>query len=361
MGQVPNRASSARWVLVLLAAGVAAPSIVCSAVAGDDLAARRSHIERLQPADQQELLRKQERFGELPLEEQDRLRALQAALDADANAEKLQQVLLRYHEWLKTLTPSQRAELALLQPKERVQQIKRIQRQQQAAREHAHRVELLSNQDMQTIVQWTEDLAWKLRDRLLANMPEPQRRTFDMGNEQRQRRILLYRALSIERGRRPKNGAPLFAIEQPDIDRLTAELSQPARQELAQAGALPAQRRVVIGWIGTAVHRLEPGRAARKLGPLAGEDLAQFLQNDVPLPQRERLLKMPREQMLEELRDMYFERGRGDIGLPVGPRPPWLDGKPPDRSKGEVRGKGGRSQDPINRPPESPSETPHRP
>jgi hypothetical protein len=330
-------------------------------VAGDDLAARRSQIERLQPAEQQELLRKQERFSELPLEEQDRLRSLQAALDADANAEKLQQVLLRYHEWLKTLTPSQRSELALLQPKERVQQIKRIQRQQQAAREQARRVELLSNQDMRTVVRWTEDLAWELRDRLLANMPEPQRRNFDKGNEQRQRRILLYRALSLERGRRPRSGAPLLAIDQPDIDRLAAELSEPARQELAQAGGLPAQRRVVTGWIGTAVHRLEPGHAGRKLGPLAGEDLVQFLQKDVPLPQRERLLNMPREQMLEELRGMYFERGRGDTGYPGGPRPPWLDGKPSDRSKGDGRGKSGRAQDSNTGPPEIPSQAPDRP
>lgn len=338
--------------IALVAAGILA--VATAARADDSLAARRLQIERLQPAEQQDLLRKQERFAELPLEEQDRLRALQEALDADKNAEKLHQVLVRYHEWLKTLTPTQRAELADLPPKERVQAIGRIQRQQHAAREQAHRAELLSSQDVRAIVGWAEDVAWKRRDRVLEKMPEKQRKNFEKANEQRQRRMLLYTILALERPRRSGGGGALLAVGPGEIERLAAKLSEPARQELTQATAGPAQRKIISGWVGTALHRTEPWHATRKLGPLAGDDLVEFWQSDVPLSQRERLLKMPREQMLEELRGMYFKRGHGDLGLPGGSNPPRLDGRSSDRPKGGHRGKGGHPQEPATPPPSKP-------
>ncbi len=323
-----------RRVALLGACFVCAP-----AAGGDDLATRREQVERMPPAEQQDLLRKQERFAELPSEEQERLRTLQAALDADPHHDELQQVLFRYHEWLKTLTPTQRSELADLPPQERVQQIKKIQRQQHMAREQAHLNEVLSKKDLTAIVQWVEDLAWQRRERLLTGMSESQRKGFDGTDEHRQRRILLYRALASERARRSKGGASLLGVEPADIEKLASELSPPARQELTEASGLPAQRKLLHGWVNVAVHRLDPSHAGRRLGPLAGEDLAQFLQHDVPEPQRERLLKMPREQMLEELRTMYYSRPRGEFGPPLSDPAPWLE-RHPERLKGEFRGKG---------------------
>ncbi len=331
------------WVALLGACFVCAP-----AAGGDDLATRREQVERMPPAEQQDLLRKQERFAELPLEEQERLRTLQAALDSDSHHEKLLQVLSRYHEWLKTLTPTQRSELADLPPQERVQQIKKIQRQRQMAREQAHLNEVLSKKDLTAIVQWVEDLAWQRRERLLSGMSESQRKGFDGTDEHRQRRILLYRALASERVRRSKGGASLLGVEPADIEKLAGELSPPARQELTEASGLPAQRKLLHGWVNVAVHRLDPSHAGRRLGPLAGEDLARFLQHDVPEPQRERLLKMPREQMLEELRTMYYSRPRGEFGPPLSDPTPWLD-RHPERLKGEFRGKG-RPHDPQAEP-----------
>ncbi len=361
--QLRTRRSASRYFLsALLAGGVLAASGGRVAPAADDLAARRAEIAGMQPAEQQELLRKQERFASLSVEEQDRLRALQAAIDADPNGKRLHELLVSYHEWLKTLSPSQREELSELPPKERVQLIKRIQRQQHAGQEKARAAQLLSKQDMREILRWTEDFAWKNRDRLLEHMPEKQRKNFDKSDLSGQRRMLLFRALAAERARRSGGGPAAFTIEPADIDQLTAKLSEPARQELAQAGDLPAQRRLVGGWIGMAAHRLEPWRAGRRLGPLASEDLVQFLQNEVPIAERDRLLKMPREQMLEELRGMYFQRGRGEGDpLPGGPGFPRFDGKSPDRWKGGPRGKPARPLEPSEAPPQNQSEPPAQP
>ena len=52
------------------------------------------------------------------------------------------------------------------------------------------------------------------------------------------------------------------------------------------------------GWIGTSMHAAILARDRGGYGPLIGEDLSQFLQNDVPPTERERLLKMPRDEML---------------------------------------------------------------
>jgi hypothetical protein len=316
------------------------------AACGDDaLEARRAQISALPPAEQQELLRRQERFSALSVEEQDRLRALQAAIDADPNADRLRQVLARYHEWLKTLTPSQRAKLADLAPKERVSEIKKIQEQQETARDRSHRADLLSWVDMREVLRWTEDFVWVHRQDLLADMSQEQRQRFEKRDRQRQRRELLFRA--FERARRERSGGPFEVLKQADMDRLVAKLSDPARQAMAGASTLAAQRKILGTWIGTSMHRLEPWNPGRKQNPMGAEELLQYLQNEVPPTDRQRLLKMPREKMLEELRGMYFERGRGEAGS-GGTRPPWFDG----RSKGGPRGQG-RSRQAAETPAES--------
>ncbi len=308
-----------------------------SARADDRLDARRAQIAGLQPAEQEELLRKQERFAALPADEQQRLRAFQAALDADKDAGRLEQVLGRYHEWLKTLTPSQRAKLAELLPAERVAEIKRIQQQQNAARERVHRADLLTWMDMKEVLSWTEDFVWSRRKDLLADMSKEQRQRFDKWERQKQRRALLLRA--FERSRREGPGA-LDALDQADIDRLTDKLSEKPKQALDGAASLADKRKIVGSWIGTSMHRLDPWPSSRKQGSLVVEDLLQYLQNEVPPTDRERLLKMPRDKMLEELRGMYFERSR--YGGPGGP--PRFDGRPGDRSKGSHRGRGPASK-----------------
>lgn len=302
--------------------------------ASDDLAARRLEIEKMTPAEQQDLLRRQERFATLPTEEQRRLRELQTALDADPHAKQLQQVLKQYHEWLKTLSSSQRAELADLGPADRVAQIKQIMQQQEAARQQFRRAELLSPKDAQEIVRWIEDILWAHRERLVAQMSPQRREAFEHFELPRQRRALLY--FAYQQARRTGSGGALNVVQQSDIDRLAEELSPGAKEALNQAQGLPAERRIVGGWIGPALHRLETQQAVRKVAPWVDDEIVRFFQNELKRPERERLLKMPREQMVAELRKMYFERERPDVDMPTGPGPParFRDMQSGDRFKG---------------------------
>ncbi len=294
------------------------------AASSDELAARRRQIAGMQPAEQQELLRKFERFEALPAEEQARLRALQLAIDGDPRSKQLHEVLDRYHEWLKTLTPAERADLADLPPEERVERVKRIQQRQQAARERAHQAELLTRVDVREIIRWAEDLAWKRREQITAHMPEKQRKYFEKNSPDRQKQMLL-RMLVFERSRRGPSAHPLVLVEQGDVERLTKKLSAPAKEELVAAGDLSAQRKKLAGWVGTAMH-LEAWQGLRRFGPGMSDDLAHFLQHDVPLDKRERLLKMQPDELRDEVRRMYFQRERGS-------RPDWPNGQTPDRAK----------------------------
>lgn len=273
---------------------------------GEDLDARRAKIAQLEPSEQQELFRKYERFRAMPPEEQQRLRALQAEISADPHAGHLQQVLERYHEWLKTITPSQRATLAELPPQDRIKQIERIRLRQKADEQ----LELLSRHDRRDIMSWVYALMKHHRDEVLAGMSPEERARFDEADSSAQRRWLIYRTFRAGTKSKPKS-----RVAQQDIDRLAEKLSESARAELAKATTLEAKRHVVGMWVYATLHRSDSWRRGRHVNPLVGEELLQFLQNDVAPARREELLKMPREEMLRELRRMYFEHGRGAAGV----------------------------------------------
>ena len=321
----------------------------------EELAARRADVAKMDPNEQQELLRRYERFKALPAQEQERLRALDSQIASDEHSQRLHQILEQYHEWLKTLTPTQRAELAELSPTERVKAIKRIQRDQS--------LQILSRRDTVEIMRWIDGIVAKHRQELIASMrPEHRERFEKQQDPARQRHVLMYMAFG---GRRDKDSRS--RISQEDLDRLAGKLSEAARAELAKASTLEAKRDVVGGWIAATTRRSEARAPRRRMNSLVVEELLQFLQNEVPPDQQARLLKLEREEMLKELGRMYFERGHGDRRFPGGPPnfDPGFEGNF-ERGRGN-RGRGdGRPRGDVNKkqatapekPEPAPDETP---
>jgi hypothetical protein len=259
---------------------------------------------------QQNLLRKYEQFQALPADKQQRLRDLEAQIAGDPHGDRLREVLKRYHEWLKTITSSQRAELAELSPERRVEKIEQIQRQQRVTQ----RLESLTPGDSREIWRWIHDLVKKHHDDVIASMSTNDRRRFESQDESSQRRWLIYRTLGGWRNTETR-------VTQDDIDRLAKELSESARAALAAETTPETQRRLVGMWIFGTLQRSPSSQGDRRVNPLLSEDLLEFLQNEVAPAEREQLLKKPREEMLRELRKMYFERGRrpGEFGPFDGP------------------------------------------
>ncbi|MEX2114836.1 MAG: hypothetical protein WD845_16705 [Pirellulales bacterium] len=324
----PGDARSTRtvptWAIRTALLATACSMILGVARADDDLDARRKEIAALSPADQQELLRKHERFLALPAAEQDRLRNLQAAIDADPESERLRQVLAGYHEWLKTLSTGQRSELAAKSPAERVKEIQRILRHQEVMR----RNDLLTHRDKREVIRWIEELLWQQREQLIAGMDKRRREWFEQRNEEDQRRALIGEA--IERTRRSR-GQSRVDISEEDVQRLAKRLSQRPQEELAKQPDLADRRNVVGGWIfSTWIERMDYGRGPRRPAPLPEADVAQFFENELPAPKREELMSLPQSEAREQLRRMYFDRdergpffrdGRSGRGGPRGDRP----------------------------------------
>jgi len=286
----------------------------------EELAARRERIAGMDAAGQQDLLRKLDRFTALPPEEQERLRDLQAAINADPNAERLMTILERYHEWLKTITPSQRARLAELPARQRVEEIERIVRSQR----DAQRLELLTEKDTREIRNWVEKLVEEHRDELVAGLPGRYRTWYDRQTDKSSKQFtLMFPLFGYSR-----EGQVNSKVTAEDIDRLAKELSDGARAELDKAQSLDDKRKLVGGWLFSSMRR--NWQRGRRSNPVLTEELLQYLQNDVPAADRERLLKLPREEMLHEVRKRYFERGFGDRGFGEreGGRPHREDGRP---------------------------------
>ena len=85
-------------------------------------------------AEKTALLQKKRRFDELSPAEQTRLRQIHDELAQDPHQAELQRVLERYHDWLRTLTPPERAEVLSLPADKRIEKIQELTRTQEAKR-----------------------------------------------------------------------------------------------------------------------------------------------------------------------------------------------------------------------------------
>jgi hypothetical protein len=310
-GPTPNARHqiALRWVAPLAVLSAACLTIGAGASpTADEMQARRARVAAMDPAAQQELLRRYEQFQALPPEEQQRLRRLQADLDADPDSKRLRQVLERYHEWLKSITTAERATLAELSPKERVKEIERLQRHQI----YAQRLEALEPGDLVEIHRWIDEMIDEHRQELEAGLSGRGREFYQRQSDpEAKKMVLVYRLF----GRRGKDES---LVTPQDIARLTSRLSDSAKATLAEAPTPEERRRVVGGWLFATLRRYSSWQGGRRANQVVGEELLQFLQNDVRPDKREELLKKPREEMLQELRRMYFEREqmRGPPGPP---------------------------------------------
>jgi hypothetical protein len=286
---------------LLLAAPLLAVLLACSSLtADDDLAGRREKLSQLTASQRQQLLRKQQRFAALDSDQRQRLRQLQKQLESDPQGPRLHKVLDAYYDWLKTLTTSERAELVDLPAKERVEQIKKLRRQQAARVIASGEPGLLTPDDLKTVGRWMEEVVWSHRDQLLKTIPPPRRKQLANMPEAQRRRVLLM--ASWQRWRAGE--AP--PISPAEIKRLVEQLSAPAQQRFAQVTDPPQQRRLVKEWVRLSVHdRVE---RARKLDPIARDELERFLWEELNSKQRDRLLNLPNEQMQQELRRLYFQK-----------------------------------------------------
>jgi len=273
-----------------------------------------------------ELLQKLQRFESLPARGQRRIRELDRQINRDPKSAALDQVATRYYQWLRQQTAGRRAELRALAPDHRIEMIRRLQ-----AAQRAKEARTLSSADQKAVIAWLR--AWMIRKgrghmlsdwshHLLAENDHhgasdlPGRRR--TGAARIERKEMMARTLM-----RVRPDRLMHLMETEDIERLAQRLSPTARKTLEQMTPEPQRKRLVVEWIHQAV------RAVADRPTLASERWTQerlerfFVQQIGANDLREKLLNLPREEMLHALRRLAAGRGfqRGDRSRRLRPEP----------------------------------------
>lgn len=249
-------------------------------------------IQEMDDAQKSELLQKRRRFDKLSRDQREHLRQLCAQLSQDPQHDRLMRVLRRYSDWLKTLPPGQRAQILSLPADQRITQIKEILHTQEAQRFRMMVDGRLSQQDMRVILDWADQFIKNHETEIYSQLP--QHRGFSkVTDPERRRRLLaffLFRSTSLN--------LPRPSSE--DLSRLTQVISRDAREFLEKLDDDEERSRVLNTWVRAATFsRFRP--------PVSRQQLAKFATERLSAEQRDYLESLPRDRMLRELHNLYYQ------------------------------------------------------
>jgi hypothetical protein len=268
------------------------------------------------PAEKAELARKHERFQRLAWEKQDQLWRLHERLENDPEGEALREVMRRYCDWLSTLLLYERSELEGLPVGQRLERIKEKRYISQDARAirawaeahfETHGLSprrLSAGPFMRQIRFWDRRLqpqAWEGIGPPPPGSSLPRQQAYARQREKIEAALVKH-----------------FQLEDADLATLHGWLS-PATAEWFDLITPDEQRR----WV--ALRLLDVIRLGPPPDVVGDEELAEFFKSkSLTDEERERLMRLPGDEMYSELLQMF--RARNSLGPP--PNGP---GRPPDR------------------------------
>ncbi len=265
----------------------------------ESLAQRRQRVENMNPSEQEQLARLQDRFIALDRDQRKRLQRLDEAIQGAADARQLRQVMRRYCEWLTTLPSYTRAELAELAPADRIKAVET--RLDEQAREGRNR---LGGKDADALLRWMNGYATRHAAQLLESLPEPQRKKLAELSPPMRQRMVFWQMWQRWQAAGPGQAPPLATDD--DLKRLREQLT-PETRKLLETKPAAEQWQLVAGWMRHAARQHAATRAMH--GPLPKADderLMNFFENKLPDPERDRLLGLPGEEMQRELQRLYL-------------------------------------------------------
>ena len=260
----------------------------------EDPATARQRVEQMSPAEKEQLARQNERFEALPPAERRRIGQLHDQLERASDGDQLREVMQRYHRWLTSLPPYQRAELIEMEPSKRIEQIESL-----LAEEHRQQARA---QDFKGLLVWMKGYVARNEARLFEALPKSRRKHLEKAPEEIRRRVLGFSMLRPGSDDPSKRRAPL---SDEDLSELRQHLSEETRQELQGLSAPEQWKR-----IGEKVRAAFLQRQFKNIGgPLtqaSEKELDRFFEEELTSKDRDRLLTLPGEEMRRELRRMYY-------------------------------------------------------
>jgi anti-sigma factor RsiW len=256
--------------------------------------ARVEYVSNLEPSQRNVLAGRLARFQSLTPADQARLRQLHKDLTSAADSATLLAQLDTYYEWLKTLTPMERADLLSQHYTTRLDQVARVSKDQ------LRRESRLDSADVQIVAKWLDD---RLRQRVASfDKDDARRKLFERAEVDKHEGAALFIA-----GRqmwRPGWGMSLFDLDSKAIEDLQSRLSPRAQAQYKAREPEKDKRWLVFGWTGQAMRASNEQFFDSLLSPVDEEELSDFFES---LPERERkdLLELTSEQRRHELRMKY--------------------------------------------------------
>ena len=341
------------------------PSILLFSGADGEDAAPRGQLQNLSLAEQEELRRKSETFKSLSETEQDRMRELHVAISSSPDSDRLYKVMLLYHDWLKSLTAKERAEVLSLPTDTRIEQIKQLMEEQRQQRFRELVRTPLSAEDVRAIFSWLDFYAQGHQEELLELLPETMRERVSQPNvpSSVQRKMLMMAVGS--RG----NDVQLPPPTDEEFEKLSQSLSEKAKAALMKLPEREQQLQLVREW-------LRAGVASRMTPQVSRERLLSFYreyrERTTDKKRVEEFDALPPDEFYEEVKKLYIRsrghwRGRRDGEQRFGPhkrddRDRVPEGEPLHRNplgdRGRPGGDGPRQPPIRNTSPDSPPNGP---
>lgn len=299
--------------------------------------------EALSAAKKQELLRKKQRFDELSDEEKQRMRQLHQDLKASPQQERLKAIMVRYSQWLKTLSPKQRAKIASLPSDQRVQEIRRLVDAQNAQTIRELTQGQLDPENSRVVTRWIDQYLASIESQILESLPEGGfKENYDPN---RHRRLL---AFSLYRGDDLQHLRPSEAQKAELVKQLRGDA-----RKLLEGMDSEDQSKTIATWVLSSLF-------SNRRRPMSQADVVRFIER-LSDEQREMLESLPLDAMYRELQRLYeLERFRGFRGgFPGGQRGRFggperrgggPEGRGPEGRGGERRGGGSQSRGPSGFP-----------
>jgi hypothetical protein len=276
------------------------------------LAERQQAVEKMSPAEKQDLNDEYKKFLALSTDQQDQLRALNRNLENDPQGERLRGVMHRYYDWLKTLRPDERADLLSLPLADRPARIKSLKQRQEAFAAKLPAGSHLTPQDVQVLSDWVKTYAAAHEAELVKDFPAQRRGDFP-GNEkfpgndkaprERPRQFTAWR---------PWLGPKLPNVSKEEMDDLAHQLSPEPRKVIDSRPTLPEKIELIHEWL-QAIWRQRAGgggfgRHGRNVGP---KELARFFENDLSKEEQDKLSHITdKDEQHRELQRLFLQHRR---------------------------------------------------
>jgi hypothetical protein len=275
---------------------LAAAAMVRLAPAEESDSQRAARVQAMTPEEKERLLQRKERFEALSPAEQERLRKLHKSIAAAPNSRDLLTVLDRYHQWLKSISSAQQAELMSLPIDQRIEKIAEIRRDQ--IQKHFDQLAWqLEREHLDVINAWMEDFVQRHEAEILTRVHPGFAVAIVSATDPKRRRDMLVGAVF---GIRRPPGMPEPTDE--DLAALAAQLPPTLQDELASQPTGELRR----GLLTTCVRFAHFMRHAPP--PPTDEELSKFYASQ-SAETRQRLDRMGRQEMKRELIRLYFWRG----------------------------------------------------